>query len=186
ALRRWWQPGAARLLLAAASMGAGSAAVWIFARDLVESTGGVSAFASTMMWIILGAAGIAGAFTGDLVARTGLGRAWVAAMPLLAAATAAMALAPGSLPAIFSSAALFGAVYIALTGILLVWGTRIFPEAPAFGVGAAFLLIALGQAFAAPVIGLISDRGTAPMAFYAATLITLLGTLLRPRAHLNA
>lgn len=184
--RWWWQPGAARLLLAAASMGAGSAAVWIFARDLVVSTGGVSTFASTVMWIILGAAGIAGAFTGDLVARTGLGRAWVAAMPLLAAVTTAMALAPSSLPAIFSSAALFGSVYIALTGILLVWGTRIYTEAPAFGVGAAFLLIALGQAFAAPVIGLISDRVTPPMAFYAAALITVLGTLLRPRAVPNA
>lgn len=87
---------------------------------------------------------------------------------------------------VFSSAALFGAVYIALTGILLVWGTRAYPEAPAVGVGAAFLLIALGQALAAPVIGLLSDLMTGPMAFCTAALATVLGTLLRPRALPNA
>lgn len=180
-VRWWWQPGVVRLMLAAATMGAGSSAVWIFARDLVVTAGGVSAFASTLMWIVLGVAGMAGAFTGDLVARTGLRRAWVAAMLLLAAATAAMALAPGWLPAIFVSAAVFGAVYIALTGVLLVWGTRTYPDMPAFGVGAAFLLIALGQALAGPVVGLLSDLATEPTAFYAAALVTALGVLLRPR-----
>lgn len=177
---RRWQPGMARLLLAAATMGAGSSAVWIFARDLFVTTGGMSEFASTVLWIVLGAAGMLGAFTGDLVARTGLGRAWVVAMLLLAAATTSLALAPGLLPPAVAGVALFGAVYIALTGILLIWGTRVHPGRPAFGVGAAFLSIALGQAIAGPLVGLLADLTTAPIAFCAAALVTALGALLRP------
>jgi predicted MFS family arabinose efflux permease len=176
-----WRPGAARLLLAAALLGAGSSAVWIFGRDLVVTTGGVGAFASTVMWIVMGAAGMAGAFTGDLVARTGLGRAWAAGMLLLAAATASFALVPGLLPAVVAAAALFGAVYIALTGVLLVWGTRTYPDSPALGVGAAFLLIAVGQALAAPVVGLLSDLVTAPIAFGAAALAAAGGAFALPR-----
>jgi predicted MFS family arabinose efflux permease len=178
----WWRPGAARLLLAAAALGASSSAVWVFGRDLVVTAGGVGAFASTLMWIALGVAGVAGAFTGDLVGRIGLGRAWAAGMLLLAAATAAFALAPGWLPAVFAAAATFGAVYIALTGVLLVWGTRTYPDAPALGVGAAFLLIAVGQTLGAPVVGLLSDLATAPVAFGATALAAALGVLALPRS----
>jgi hypothetical protein len=102
-------------------------------------------------------------------------------MLLLAAATATIGLTPGSLPAIFGAAAVFGAVYIALTGVLLVWGTRLYPDAPAFGVGAPFLLLALGQAVAAPAIGLLTDVATSAAAFCTAALVTALGAFSRPR-----
>jgi predicted MFS family arabinose efflux permease len=102
-------------------------------------------------------------------------------MLLLAAATASFALVPGLLPAVVAAAALFGAVYIALTGVLLVWGTRTYPDSPALGVGAAFLLIAVGQALAAPVVGLLSDLVTAPIAFGAAALAAAGGAFALPR-----
>jgi predicted MFS family arabinose efflux permease len=178
-----WRPGLARLLLAAATMGIGSSAVWVFGRDVVITVGQVSPLASTVMWIVMGVAGIAAAFTGDLVAKIGLGWAWVAGMLLLGTATATIALAPGSVPAIFSGAAVFGAVYIALTSVLLVWGTRAYPDMPAFGVGAPFLVLALGQATAAPVVGLLSDATSPAVAFGAAALAAVLGALARPRAH---
>lgn len=95
---RWRRPGLVLLLLAAAAMGIGSSAVWVFARDLVATAGHVSPSTSTLMWILLGAAGMAGALTGDLVAKIGLRRAWAAGMLLLAAATAAIALAPDRCP----------------------------------------------------------------------------------------
>ncbi len=179
---RWRRPGLVRLLLAAATLGLGSSAVWVFARDVVIATGGVSPSTATLMWILLGAAGTAAVLTGDLVGRIGLGPAWVAGMLLLAAATATIGLVPGSLPAIFCAAAVFGAAYIALSGVLLLWGTRLHPDAPAFGVGAPFLLLALGQAVAAPVIGLLSDMATPAVAFGVAALLTVLGALPRPRA----
>jgi predicted MFS family arabinose efflux permease len=179
---RWRRPGLVRLLLAAAALGLGSSAVWVFARDVVIAAGGVSPATATLMWIVLGAAGMLAVLTGDLVGRTGLGRAWGGGMLLVAAATATIGLVPGSLPAIFCAAAVFGGAYIALSGVLLLWGTRLYPDAPAFGVGAPFLLLALGQAIAAPVIGLLSDVATSAVAFGAAALLTVLGALPRPHA----
>lgn len=178
----WRRPGVVRLLVAAVAMGAGSSAVWVFAQDVVVTAGGISPLASAVLWIVLGAAGVVAVLTGDLVAKIGLGWAWAAGMLLLAAATATIALAPGSFAAIFSGAAVFGAVYIALTGVLLVWGTRVYPDKPAFGVGAPFLLVALGQAVAAPVVGLLSDATTPALAFYVAAVTTVLGAFARPRA----
>jgi predicted MFS family arabinose efflux permease len=168
--------GALRLLAAAAVLGAASAAVWTFGRDVVIA-GGVGERASTMMWIGLGAAGLAGALTGDLVCRVGLRRAWPVAMLALAAATAM--LLTGA-PLVFAAAAVFGASYIVLTALLLLWGTSVYPESPAFGVGAAFLMIAVGQALGAPVIGLLRDHAGSPAAFYAAATAAVAGTALRP------
>ena len=161
-------------------MGAGSSAVWVFDRDVVVTAGRVSSLVSTVMWIVLGASGMAAVLTGDLVARVGLARAWITGMLLLAAATATIGLVPGSFLAIFSGAAVFGAVYIALTGVLLVWGTRLFPDLPAFGVGAPFLLVALGQAVAAPWSG-CSPTPPPVAAFCAASLVAVLGAFSRPR-----
>ncbi len=179
---RWRRPGLARLLLAAVALGLASSAVWVFARDVVIAVGGVTPFTATLMWIVLGAAGTVAVLTGDLVARIGLRRAWSGGMLLLAAATATIGLAPGSPPAILCAAAVFGGAYIALSGVLLLWGTRLYPDAPAFGVGAPFLLLALGQAVAAPAIGLLSDVTTSAAAFCTAALLAVLGALPGPRA----
>ena len=172
--------GQPRLLAAAGIMGIASSAVWTFGRDFVVTTGGASPFASTLMWIILGAAGLLGAFTGSLIGRFGLARAWIVAMLTLAVATAGFALGASSYPTIFAAAAVFGAVYIALTGLLLVWGIRVHPDRPAFGVGAAFLFIAIGQALGAPLIGLLTDLTTATGAFLAAAATSAVGAALYP------
>lgn len=172
--------GGPRLLAAAAIMGVASSAVWTFGRDVVVTAGGASPFASTLMWIVLGAAGLLGAFTGSLIGRFGLAPAWIVAMLTLAVATAGLALGASSYPTIFTAAAVFGAVYIALTGLLLVWGIRLYPDRPAFGVGAAFLFIAIGQALGAPLIGLLTDLTTATGAFLAAAATSAVGAALYP------
>ena len=172
-------PGAVRLLAAAAVMGVGSSAVWTFGRDVVVSHG-VSATISTVMWIVLGGAGILGGLAGDLAGRAGLARAWVAAMTALAVATAGFALWPGLHAVVFLAAAVFGSVYIVLTGLLLLWGTRVYPDRPVFGVGAAFLLIAIGQALGAPLLGWLTDATTPTIAFVVAALVLAAGAALRP------
>jgi predicted MFS family arabinose efflux permease len=176
----WMSPGAGRLLSAAGLMGLGSAAVWTYARDLVTAAG-VGDLTASVMWIVLGAAGLLGAFAGDLAVRLGPARTWTGAMLLLAAATAALALAPGAAAVALGAAAVFGAVYIASTGFLLLWGTRTFPDRPVLGVGAAFLFIAVGQAVGAPVLGLVADTLGTPGAFVAAAAIAVVGALVRPR-----
>ena len=170
--------GAPRLLAAAAVAGLASSAVWTFGREIAIATCGLSLQASTIMWIVLGAAGLLAAFTGDLAARVGPTVAWSAATLTLAAATACFALAAG--PAIFVAAAAFGAVYIALTGLLLLSGTHVYPDAPAFGVGAAFLLLAVGQAVGAPLIGVAADLTSQPTAFLTAAAAAAAAVALRP------
>ncbi|MDD7924402.1 MFS transporter [Actinomycetospora chibensis] len=172
--------GTARLLAAAVVLGAGSSAVWTFGRDVVSSAG-ASELVSTGSWIVLGAAGLLGALAGDAVARLGLARAWSAAMLLVAAATLALGLAASTTVAVFAGAAVFGGVYIALSGMLLLWGTRVFPDRPVLGVGAGFLLLALGQALGAPLLGLLADHLSLAGAFLAATALLVLGAAVRPR-----
>jgi predicted MFS family arabinose efflux permease len=102
-------------------------------------------------------------------------------MVLLAGATALLALG-ADVPALaVATGAVFGAVYIALTGLLLLWATRVHPERPVFGVGATFLVIALGQALGAPLLGVVADAVTLPGAFLVAAVVCALGALVRPR-----
>ena len=171
--------GARSLLVAAGVMGLGSAAVWTFGRDLVGAFGGD--LTGVVMWIALGAAGLLGAFAGDLTIRLGLARCWTAAMVLLGGATALLALGAGVPALAVATGAVFGAVYIALSGLLLLWATRIHADRPVFGVGAAFLVLALGQAVGAPVLGALADAVTLPGAFLVAAVVCALGALIRPR-----
>lgn len=176
----WLVAGSAILLLGSGLMGLTSVAVWTFGRDLVATVGGVGSAVSTSMWTVLGAAGIVGAFGGDLVGRVGLARSWTAALAVMAAATAALALMPGTPLVIFASAAVFGASYIILTALVLLWGTRLYPERAAVGVGIGFLMIAVGQALGAPLVGLLTDATSATVAFLGCAGLGLLGMLVRP------
>ncbi|CAM4158213.1 hypothetical protein [Nocardiopsis rhodophaea] len=81
------------------------------------------------------------------------------------------------------SAAAFGIFYTVLTGLLLLWGIRLYPDAPSFGVGSSFLMIAVGQAAGAPLVGVISDVWSPVTAFVVAAGAAALGALLRPRLH---
>ncbi len=178
--RRLLPRGSTPLMTASALMGFASAAVWTFGRDLLVSVGGMGETASAIAWILLGTFGMLGAVSGDLAATVGLRRGWLVAMLVLAASTLLFAAVPGSIAGAWAAAAVFGAVYIALTGLLLVWGTEVYDRAPAAGVGLAFLLIAVGQALGAPLLGaLITELGAGP-AFAVAAGTAVVGALLGP------
>ena len=172
--------GSTPLMTASALMGFASAAVWTFGRDLLVGVGGMGETASAIAWILLGTFGMLGAVSGDLAATVGLRRGWFVAMLVLAASTLLFAAVPGSIAGAWAAAAVFGAVYIALTGLLLVWGTEVYDRAPAAGVGLAFLLIAVGQALGAPLLGaLITGLGAGP-AFAVAAGTAVVGAFLGP------
>jgi predicted MFS family arabinose efflux permease len=59
-IERSWRPGTFGLLIASLLTGLGSVAVWTFGRDLITTVGGADTTRSSVMWIVLGAAGIAG------------------------------------------------------------------------------------------------------------------------------
>jgi len=184
--KRGYLPGSTRMILGALLMGMSSAAVWTFGRDLVTTIGEASSLVSTSMWTVLGAAGIVGAVGGDLVARAGLARSWTTVMVAMAAATVLLALAPGSAIVIFLAAAVFGATYIILTALVLLWSTRIYPQRASFGAGLSFLMIAVGQAAGAPLTGILTDSAGATAAFSTCATLGLLGALVRPGRNATA
>lgn len=181
--------GTTRLLLAALLMGLASSAVWTFGRDVITTVGGAGPTESAVMWIVIGASGLVGAASSDLTARIGLARAWSFVLVVLSTATMLLAVSPDITAVVMAAAALFGASYIALCGLLLLWSTRLYPDRPSTGVGASFLMIAVGQALGAPLVGAIIGDAGYHVAFAAVALLGLVGATVRsrhPAAHSHA
>lgn len=175
--------GTGRLVTAAATMGAASAAVWVFGPETLSTRGGMSPTLAAWLWVLLGATGLAGAFAGDLVQRVGLRRAWRGLLLGLAAATAALGLLPGAWLLAFVAAAGFGAAYIALTGVLLVWATRCYRQRPAAGVGIAFLAIAAGQIAGSAGAGALAGAADPEWVFLTFAALAVLGAALGPASY---
>jgi predicted MFS family arabinose efflux permease len=165
------------LLVASAAMGLASIAVWTFGQQLVSAENATS-WAAPATWTVIGAAGIVGAFSGPLVASLGVARAWTVLMVVLALGVAGLALGAGRVAVALPAGAVFGASYIALTGVVLVWATRLYPHRASFGVGLAFFMIAVGQAIGAPLVGLLADGTSVAATFYACAAVALAGSLL--------
>lgn len=170
-------------LLAGSFAGLGSITVWGFGRDLLTSQAGVGTLGAAVVWTILGAAGILGALGGDVVRRMGLRAAWVALMLTMGSSTALFALVPTSPPVVFSAAALFGASYIGLTGVALLWSARLYPARPSYGVGLSFFTIAAGQAAGSPLVGGLVQPVGVRVVFFIWAGLAILGMTLGPRAH---
>lgn len=177
---REFPAGTLRLLLCSGLIGIGSIAVWTLGRQAILDQGGTSLLAS-LVWTVIGAAGIGGALAGPAVNRLGLARSWVIAMTGMAVAGLALGLFAAHPLVATGAAAVFGATYIALTGIVLVWVTRLFPDRASFGVGISFLCIAVGQAIASPLAGAGVEALTLPGVFIACVAVTGIGALLAPR-----
>ncbi|MDO5662256.1 MAG: MFS transporter [Brachybacterium sp.] len=174
-------PGAWRLVTASAVLGVASSAVWTFGRDVLVSEGGMGHVASTTSWIVLGGFGVFGALAGDAPRRIGERPFWATTIALLAAATALVGTLPSMIGIMWGAAAVFGAAYIALTGVLLIWGAEVFAQRPATGVGLAFLTIALGQAAGSIGVGTLLELAGAHTAFLAAAAVGVSGALIGPR-----
>jgi predicted MFS family arabinose efflux permease len=174
------RPGTAQLLAASFLTGLGSIGVWNFGRDLIGTGRAGGQEIATAAWIVLGAAGVAGALGGVAVQRIGFRPAWAVAMTAMSAATLLLALTADHVAGVMLAASVFGATYISLTGLLLLWSTWVYPEAVAFGVGMSFFAIAAGQALGAPLVGALIESCGYPTAF--ALLAALGGTsvVLRP------
>ena len=177
-------PGSSPLFAAATTVGFASAAYWTFSRDLVVRFGDLSGTGSTVFWVVIGVSGLAGGLAGDLVQRFGLAGAFRASVLSMAAAIGLLGAAPGAPPLAYSSAALFGSTYIMLTGIILVWSVSAFPERPSVGLGAAFLLIAVGQVCGALAAGAVAGAVGLAATFWAFAGIAAVAALVRPWAEL--
>jgi len=169
-------------LTAAALLGAGSSAIWTFGRELVVTTGHLNTTSSSVFWTLLGAAGLAGALVGDAVQRWDITRTWALSALLLAASTVTLAMYPGAAPVAFLCASVFGATYVALTGVLIAWASALQPATPAGATATLFIVLTLGQAIGATLIGVLTDATNPLVAFTAAAVLAATSTIpaLRP------
>ena len=163
-----------RLILASFLMGAASTALWSFGGQLVSQQMGWGTGGSSLLWTCIGAGGIVGAWAGTLVSRFGLDPVHRVFLGLMAVSILAVGsgLTSGVVPLV--GGAVFGAAYVMLTGVYLVWGTNALPERPATGLMVGFLTIAVGQTAGAPVFGLLMEgqgAGTAVACFAAVALL---------------
>lgn len=183
---RWvWfaRPPVPRLLLIAALTGMTAAVYWTFAVEVLVSGGAVSPTAGTFFWVVVGVAGIFGARAGSLLERFGVPAAVRGTVGTLAVALGLVGLFPGDWRTALSAAVLFGTGFILMTGILAVWSVRLFPEAPSVGLGAALLVIGIGQVVGPWLAGILATYVSLPVVFVGAALLMSSAVLLTPPAR---
>lgn len=137
--------------VAAAVVGAGSALVWSYGPLVATGSGSVTDGQVGFLWIALGLGGFAGPLTGRLVERCGLAGAWTWSVGAVALASLSLAVAVGlgvAWPA-YVAVASFGAGYMCLSGVLILWARDVWPEASGRGTSVLFVALAVGQAVGA-------------------------------------
>ncbi|MEQ8895566.1 MAG: MFS transporter [Roseovarius sp.] len=165
-----------RLIGASFLMGAASTALWSFGGELVAQRLGWGPGGAGMLWTCIGGGGVAGAFAGGLVARFGLDRVHRVFLGLMAVGIVAVGAAMSAPGLVLAGGAAFGAAYVMLTGVYLVWGVRAVPGRPATGLMVGFLTIAIGQTAGAPVFGvMLGAFGAGPAVLVFAGLALVAG-----------
>ncbi|MGW9405797.1 MFS transporter [Arthrobacter sp. NPDC055585] len=165
-----------RPLMAAGLAGAASAAVWTFGRTILAAGTDTEVY-SIGAWMVLGAFGMLGAGAGSIVQNWSLRTAWTVTAALMSAATLLLAAAPGFPAVAYGAAALFGASYIALSGVLIVWAVRILPGNGSAGTVALFIALAVGQAGGSVGLGAVLQPETPLPAFGLAAAVGVLSII---------
>lgn len=172
-------PDLARLAVAACLTGVASTVVWTFGAELAANNLGWDASEVGVLWIVMGCAGLAGAASGWLIGRAGLNAVHLGFHIALALALLAVGHSHGGAGPTLAGGAVFGAAYLVLTGVYLVWGIAALPGRPATGVMVAFLALAIGQALGASVFGMVMERTSPNSAVLGFALVALLAGLVR-------
>ncbi|TYC66345.1 YbfB/YjiJ family MFS transporter [Stappia sp. BW2] len=162
-----------RLISASFLMGVASTALWSFGGQLVSSQLGWGPTGTGLLWMCIGTGGVAGALAGALVSRFGHDRVHWAFLGLIAISILLVGFGLGPVPTLVGGV-IFGAGYVMLTGVYLIWGTHALPDRPATGLMVGFLTIAVGQTVGAPLFGFLMAGpgvGSAVICFAVVALI---------------
>lgn len=152
-----------RLIAASFLMGSASTAVWSFGGQLVSQQLGWGPTGTGILWTCIGASGIAGAWAGTLVARFGIDPVHRTFLGLIAASTIVIGSGVATPALVLFGGAVFGASYVMVSGVYLIWGIHALPDRPATGLMVGFLMMAAGQTAGASLFGLLmSGFGAVP------------------------
>lgn len=173
--------GARPLIICSTILGISTSAFWTFSINFLETTGSYNNWQLSAFWIIIGIFGILGGYSGVFIERFGLPTAYKMAGLVIGAASILLALFPEKWPLAYLSAALFGASYIFITGVLLVWGIRVFVKNPSFGICAPFLLLAVGQVIGSVFAGMFIDFVGLSFTFFIYGLMGIVAMMFGPK-----
>ncbi len=143
------------MIWASLILGISTAAFWTFSRSFIEVAAEYSDWQLSGFWVIIGLFGVLGGFSGSLVEKWGLSLAYKLGSLSIALASIILPFTPGNWLMSYLSAGIFGCSYIFWTGILLVWGIRVFITNASLGIGIPFLLLAVGQELGSLLAGLL-------------------------------
>jgi len=162
-------------------IGVTSAPYWTFSTSRLGEIG-LSPVAATWCWATIGVAGLLGGLAGRAAGRAGLRTVNLATWTLAAAGIALLALPNPGVPTALLSSALFGSTYMALTGLCILWATRLFPDRPARGITWSFAGLGVGQTVASPLAGAAAAGLGSAAVFGLTALVALTAwTQLHPR-----
>ncbi|TQC69593.1 MFS transporter [Pantoea dispersa] len=164
-----------RVIIIAFLSGVASAAWWCFGPDVLRQHSRLNEGQASMLWLVSGAAGILGALTGPLARCIGMRQVYWLAQLAMAVPLLLLAALTHFSYWLVPAAALCGAGYVTLSGILLVAGAAATPQNAASGVAAAFLTLAIGQIGGAILFAQIySSSAAAALLLFAAIPVALL------------
>jgi len=81
----------------------------------------------------------------------------------------------------YISALFFGSSYVFFTGVIMVWGMRLYPQQSSLGIGLPFLTLALGQIIGSAIGGSLIQWTDYETAFVIFGLIGLLIISINPK-----
>lgn len=164
-----------RVIIIAFLSGVASAAWWCFGPDVLRQHSHMNEGQASMLWLVSGAAGILGALTGPLARCIGMRQVYWLAQLAMAVPLLLLAALTHFSYWLVPAAALCGAGYVTLSGILLVAGAAATPQNAASGVAAAFLTLAIGQIGGAILFAQIySSSAATALLLFAAIPVALL------------
>ncbi|TDL32783.1 MFS transporter [Jeotgalibacillus sp. S-D1] len=167
----------AKFLLAASFIaGVSSSIFWTFSRSYLTAVHSMSNGESVLFWVLMGVAGIIGGAAGGFINKFGLSVSYRLTLLFMMVAVGIITI-PAALP-IYSSAILFGITYIFMTGIFIVWSTRIFTNLPSLGVSLSFLFLGLGQSIGSFIAGGTIQAVSYPFSFVLFAVIGLVGLIV--------
>ncbi len=169
--------GSAPLLGQAFSYGLITAFYYTFAVDLVRQSGFGEAW-GPILWSLVGVAGVTGVTAGDAVSRFGLGSCLVVCLGVLALSIGALGLTEGSWLLVVVCAMAFGASYLPIGALLVLWSANVFHESPATGLSVVLFSMALGSVVGPAVLGVVAGVFDLRVAFWCAAALTVLSIVL--------
>ncbi|MFD1360919.1 MFS transporter [Lentibacillus salinarum] len=173
--------GAIPLILASLILGISTAAFWTFSRSFIEVASHYSDWQLSGFWVIIGLFGVLGGFSGSLIEKGGLSLAYKLGSLSIASASIILAVTSGNWLMSYLSAGIFGCSYIFLTGVLLVWGIRVFITNASLGIGVPFLLLAVGQVIGSILAGWLIGTWGYVISFILYGLVGMAATLIGPK-----